>query len=67
MSRLASDYGITGNGLAKICDRLSIPLCDHRLFLILLRRINYAIEKFQGGHLGHCRIVRASAACIEGF
>jgi len=25
MSRLASDYGITGNGLAKICDRLSIP------------------------------------------
>lgn len=25
MSRLASEYGITGNGLAKICDRLKIP------------------------------------------
>lgn len=25
MSRLASEFGITGNGLAKICDRLNIP------------------------------------------
>jgi hypothetical protein len=25
MSRLAADYGISGNGLAKICDRLQIP------------------------------------------
>lgn len=25
MSRLAADYGISGNGLAKICDRLKIP------------------------------------------
>lgn len=25
MSRLAAQYGITGNGLAKICDRLKIP------------------------------------------
>ena len=25
MSRLAADYGISGNGLAKICDRLNIP------------------------------------------
>ena len=25
MSRLAADYGISGNGLAKICDRLRIP------------------------------------------
>ena len=25
MSRLANDYGITGNGLAKICDRLNVP------------------------------------------
>jgi hypothetical protein len=25
MSRLAEDYGITGNGLAKICDREDIP------------------------------------------
>lgn len=25
MSRLAATYGITGNGLAKICDRLTIP------------------------------------------
>ncbi len=25
MSRLAKDYGISGNGLAKICDRLKVP------------------------------------------
>lgn len=25
MARLASEYGISGNGLAKICDRLNIP------------------------------------------
>lgn len=25
MSRLARDYGISGNGLAKICDRLRVP------------------------------------------
>ena len=25
MSRLAATYGITGNGLAKICDRITIP------------------------------------------
>ena len=25
MSRLASEFGITGNGLAKICDRLDVP------------------------------------------
>ena len=25
MSRLARDYGISGNGLAKICDRLKVP------------------------------------------
>lgn len=25
MSRLAAEYGISGNGLAKICDRLNIP------------------------------------------
>ncbi len=25
MSRLARDYGISGNGLAKICDRLNVP------------------------------------------
>jgi hypothetical protein len=25
MVRLAEQYGISGNGLAKICDRLSIP------------------------------------------
>jgi len=25
MQRLAEQYGITGNGLAKICDRLSVP------------------------------------------
>ena len=25
MSRLAEGYGVTGNGLAKICDRLLIP------------------------------------------
>jgi len=25
MSRLAEDFGITGNGLAKICDRLDVP------------------------------------------
>lgn len=25
MSRLAADYGISGNGLSKICDRLKIP------------------------------------------
>jgi hypothetical protein len=25
MARLAAEYGITGNGLAKICDRLKIP------------------------------------------
>ncbi len=25
MSRLALDYGITGNGLAKVCDRLKVP------------------------------------------
>jgi len=25
MSRLAAEYGITGNGLAKICDRLNVP------------------------------------------
>jgi len=25
MNRLALDYGISGNGLAKICDRLKIP------------------------------------------
>ncbi|MBB4041631.1 hypothetical protein GGR34_003309 [Microvirga flocculans] len=25
MSRLAAQYGITGNGLAKICDRLKVP------------------------------------------
>jgi hypothetical protein len=25
MSRLAADYGISGNGPAKICDRLKIP------------------------------------------
>src|SRR5690349_20673679 len=25
MSRLAADYGISGNGLAKICDRLNVP------------------------------------------
>jgi hypothetical protein len=25
MSRLAEQYGITGNGLAKICDRLNVP------------------------------------------
>lgn len=25
MSRLAAQYGISGNGLAKICDRLSVP------------------------------------------
>ena len=25
MSRLARDYGISGNGLAKICDRLGVP------------------------------------------
>lgn len=25
MSRLAEDYGISGNGLAKICDREDIP------------------------------------------
>ncbi len=25
MSRLAQDYGISGNGLAKICDRLKVP------------------------------------------
>lgn len=25
MSRLADDFGITGNGLAKICDRLDVP------------------------------------------
>jgi hypothetical protein len=25
MNRLADQYGITGNGLAKICDRLKIP------------------------------------------
>lgn len=25
MSRLATQYGITGNGLAKICDRMKVP------------------------------------------
>ena len=25
MSRLAEEFGITGNGLAKICDRLEVP------------------------------------------
>ena len=25
MSRLAKTYGITGNGLAKVCDRLKVP------------------------------------------
>ena len=25
MSRLAAEYGISGNGIAKICDRLNIP------------------------------------------
>jgi len=25
MSRLASEYGVSGNGLAKICDRLNVP------------------------------------------
>ena len=25
MSRLAEQYGISGNGLAKICDRLKVP------------------------------------------
>lgn len=25
MSRLAAEYGISGNGLAKICDRLAVP------------------------------------------
>jgi hypothetical protein len=25
MARLAAEYGISGNGLAKICDRLKIP------------------------------------------
>ena len=25
MSRLGVQYGISGNGLAKICDRLSVP------------------------------------------
>jgi hypothetical protein len=25
MSRLGADYGISGSGLAKICDRLKIP------------------------------------------
>jgi hypothetical protein len=25
MSRLAAEYGISGNGLAKVCDRLKIP------------------------------------------
>jgi hypothetical protein len=25
MSRLATEFGISGNGLAKICDRLDIP------------------------------------------
>lgn len=27
MTRLAAKYGITGNGLAKICDRLNVPYC----------------------------------------
>lgn len=26
MSRLAVEFGITGNGLAKICSRLNVPL-----------------------------------------
>ena len=25
MSRLGTDYGISGNGLKKICDRLNVP------------------------------------------
>ena len=25
MSRLGAEFGITGNGLAKICDRLEVP------------------------------------------
>ncbi|CDN96427.1 hypothetical protein BN949_05605 [Agrobacterium tumefaciens] len=25
MSKLAAEYGISGNGLAKVCDRLNVP------------------------------------------
>ncbi len=30
MIRLAEEFGITGNGLAKICDKLDVPLSSAR-------------------------------------
>ncbi len=53
MSRLAKDFGISGNGLAEICDRLKVPYPPR----------GYWAKKAAGKKVAHtaCRILRRAS------